>query len=335
MELNSMQQQDLLAHTTASPTEASPTVTKTRKSVLSKWIIITIVAIVILGSGGAGIALALHLFDPPQPIMDLTSAYTLQGKPVGANGTIFHIRGQKFATNSAITFLLDNKPIKTQQQVQSDGNGEIATDLTVTSSWSIGRHMVKARDANNDVTNIGTVVNIVQPGQAHTPGPNRAPADDTSFTIQLNVQALQDADNTATNYTYTLIVTGHPDPQGGSVCSPGDNGQPSSDTYTDNNDVTYNRTFTYSCTGTYKGGVISYSETLKTEMVTSSDGDSCQLNAPQPNLQITGSYTNQHTFSGKATLVTTPESAYTCTQAGGTYQESGNKGTWAGTVSIS
>ena len=194
---------------------------------------------------------------------------------------------------------------------------------------------MKAHDANNDVTSSGTVVNIVQPGQAHTPGPNGSPADDTSFTIQLTVQAHQDADNIATNYTYTLVVTGHPDPQGGSVCSPGDNGQLSSDTYTDNNNVTYNRTFTYACTGTYKAGIISYSETLKTEMITSSDGDTCQLNTPQPNLQITGSYTNQHTFSGKATLVTTTQSAYTCSQAGGTYQESGNEGTWAGIVSTS
>ncbi len=329
-----MQQQPSVEYRAETETNVGTAVTKRGRAGVSKRMIVIVVAVVVLGSGSIGAALALHVFGPPHPVMNVTSSYKVYGRLVGASSTMLHVSGQDFATNSAITFLLDNKPIKVGPKVQSDGNGNIDIDLPITVAWSIGQHTVKARDANNDVTNSGTVVTIVKPGQEGTPGPNGAPTDSASFTIQLTVQAHLETSNTVIHYPYTLVVTGHPDPQGGTVCSPGDTGKASSDTYTDDDSIVYNRTFTYTCTGTYTGGTVSYTETLTTETVTSSDGDSCTLNSPQPNLQISGSYTSQHVFSGKATFATTPDSAYTCSQVGGTYHESGNDGTWTGAVTI-
>jgi hypothetical protein len=261
--------------------------------------------------------------------MVITSGYNTQGLPVAADGTKLHVSAQNFAANSPITFLLDNTPLNETQQTQSDSNGNVTTDLTVTPAWGVGQHTLTAHDANNTTTS-ATEIEIVQPGQSHTPGPHGAPADDANFTIQLEIQ-VRNSYGYSFSYPYTLIVTGHPDPAGGTVCSSRDSG--TSDTQ---QDTQGHITGTYSCSGTYKGGNVSYTEAVKTQTLTFSDGQTCTLRSPQqPYLEITGSYTNQDNFSGTVTQHAVDESMYTCTPADATGFIIAHTGTWTGTVSQS
>jgi hypothetical protein len=172
---------------------------------------------------------------------------------------------------------------------------------------------------------------LIHPGQSHTPGPNGAPPDDANFTIQLNIQARDNITYISYTYMYTLVITGHPDSTAGTVCAPRDNGTPvSGHNFYGGQD---NATSTYACNGIYKGGTVSYSETLKTQTFTTG-GLTCTLNSPQQSfLQITGSYTDQHNFSGNATELTIDSSMYTCNQALSAALEPGSSGTWTGTVS--
>jgi hypothetical protein len=324
-----------MTQTAATVTNVGATATKAGTSVVGKWVIIAVIAVTVLGASGVGLALAFHLFTP-QPVMSVSSIYNAQGRPIAAGGTTLHVNGQKFAANSPITFLLDNTPLNGNKQTQSDASGNVAADLTVTSAWSVGRHKLAAHDASNISTTSAIEIDIVRPGQSHTPGPNGAPPDDASFTIHLNIQATMDTYGTTDTYAYTLIITGHPDPEGGTVCSPMDDGKPITSKSTDLlNKGTNTRTRSYSCSGTYKGGVVSYAQTLKTETVISSNGSACTLNNPEVHLKITGSYTDQHNFSGHSGYISLPTSAYTCTPASYTYREFGDTGTWTGTVSES
>ncbi|MBV9227665.1 MAG: hypothetical protein JOZ18_00025 [Chloroflexi bacterium] len=308
------------------------TVSKLGVSMGGQWVVITALVVVVLGTSGAGIALAFHLF-PHQPVMSVVSGYNAQGLPVAADGTTLHVHGQKFAANSPITFQLDTTPLKTQQ-TQSDGNGNVTANLAVTSAWRIGRHTLTARDASNTTTS-GIEIEIVRPGQSNTPGPNGAPADDASFTIQLTVQGTTFTNDPLLPHTYTLKITGHPDPAGGTVCASRDDGTPTTDQAdTTNNNGTYTQTATYSCSGTYKGGMVSYAETLKTQTVNfSSTGSTCNLSSPQPILQITGSYTNEHNFSGSATELSIDTSMYACNPTDSWTSNTGDTGSWTGTVS--
>jgi hypothetical protein len=303
---------------------------KVGSSIGQQWVIIAVVAAVVLGASGI---LASHLF-PHQPTMSVGSAYNAPGGPVGAAGTTLHVHGQGFAANSPITFQLDSASLNTPQ-MQSDGNGNLTTDLAVTSAWSIGRHTLTAHDTNNAATK-GVEIEIVQPGQSNTPGPNGAPADDASFTIQLNIQGTAFTNDPFLPNPYTLIVTRHPDPEGGTVCASRDDGTSTSG-QGDNvsNNGTYTQTATYSCSGTYKGGKVSYSEILQTHTMTFSSGSTCNLSSPQPLLQITGSYTNEHNFSGSVTEFSIDSSLYACTPAGSSGWNVGETGTWNGTVSQS
>jgi hypothetical protein len=241
------------------------------------------------------------------------------------------VSGQNFTANSPITFLLDNTVLNTTQQAQSDANGNVTTDLAITSAWNFGLHTLTARDASNNTTQSGKQINIVQPGQSHTPGPYGAPPDDASFTIRFTTQGTRYTNDPAFPYTYTLTITGHPDPDGGTICASRANGAPvSQQGY---NTVSYTITSTYTCSGTYKGGVLSYSETLQTQTMAFSNGETCTLNRPQqPFLQITGSYTDQHIFSGKVTENSIDQSQYNCTPAGDTGWWTGDTGRWTGTV---
>jgi hypothetical protein len=318
-----------MSHTTATITKVGTTAAKTGTTILGKWVIITAIATVVLGASGAGVALAFHPFHLflSQPQMVITSVYNTQGPPIAADGTKLHVKGQQFAANSTITFLLNNIPLNETQKVQSDGNGNVTTDLTVTSAWKLGRDTLTAYDTTNSISTSATEIQIVQPGQSHTPGPHGAPADDASFTIQLEIQVRNSYGNSF-SYPYTLIVAGHPDPAGGTVCSSRDNG--TSDTQPDTEGQI---TGTYSCSGTYKGGNVSYTEAVNTQKLTFTTGETCTLRSPQqPYLEITGSYTNQDNFSGTAIQHAVDSSMYTCTPADTTGFIIAHTGTWTGTV---
>jgi len=300
---------------------------KVGSSIGQQWVVVAVVAAVVLGASGV---LAFHLF-PHQPGISVGSPYSAQGMPVGADGTTLHIHGQGFAANSPITFQLDSASLNIQP-TQSDGNGNLTTDLAVTSAWSVGRHTSTAHDTSNNAAK-GIEIEVVQPGQSNTPGPNGAPADDASFTIQLNIQGTTFANDPFLPNPYTLIVTGHPDPEGGTVCASRDDGTSSPGQGEVN--MPYTQTATYSCSGTYKGGQVSYSETVQTQTLNFSSGETCNLSSPQPILQITGSYTNEHNFSGNVTELAIDSSMYSCNPAGSSAWNYSDSGTWTSTVSQS
>ncbi|MFL5586660.1 MAG: hypothetical protein ACJ8DI_03250 [Ktedonobacteraceae bacterium] len=118
--------------------------------------------------------------------------------------------------------------------------------------------MLSARDASNAAPKNGIRVIIVQQGQANTPGLNGAPPDDASFMLKLSIQGVNALGLQFTNQA-TLIITGHPDPTGGSVCRSRDNGQPLVYTgATVDTKEAIKETYTLSCSGSYKGGKITF-----------------------------------------------------------------------------
>ena len=137
---------------------------------------------------------------------------------------------------------------------------------------------------------------IVQPGQANTPGPNGAPPDDVTFRLKVT-----NADNIADPFSKNtvLIVTGHPDPEGGSVCSPDAHGQSFTFNETTSNERPFTKTLTATCSGTYKAGQISYVETstsIKISYQSNGVNVHCMLNNPTVDLRLTGAYVGNNTL---------------------------------------
>ena len=311
---------------------AAGTATKVVGSSAVKLVIIAVTAIVVLGAGGVG--LAAYLLTRPQPVISVASDFKAGTTLAGATGTVLHISGQKFSASSPITFLLDGVPAPGNQSVNSDANGNIKVDLAITAGWLLGHHTLTARDTSNTTTKSGVEVVIVPQGEAHTPGPFGASPDDTSFRanadIHYNVQAKQ------LTLQETEVVTGHPDPNGGTVCQAEDDGQPH--TYsgvTLDTGSPYQQTATFSCTGTYKGGKLTLTETLLSDTVvftSSNPSTTCTLNAPHVDEQLSGGYTEQHQFSGTVTFPEIPTSAFPCNRPNSSFFYYGGQGTWTGQI---
>jgi len=315
-------------------------VTKVAGGSAVKTIIIVVTTVVVVAAGSIGAA-AYFLSRPqplisisrPQPLISITSTYKVGNAPAGAHGTILHISGQKFSSNSAITFLLDGHAAPGNPGTRSDSNGNVSADVTITDAWSVGTHTLTARDASNYSTKNSVSVTIVQSGQANTPGPNGAPPDDASFRVIAQIQGSQS--------TETEVVTGHPDPMGGTVCQPEDNGQPFVITsFTFNTHTPYRDTSTFSCAGSYKGGKLTLTETFKSDVKVYSFPDgttvTCTLNSPRPQTdeQLSGSYTGNNTFSGTIAYPAIPGSEYSCTNgySFGSYEHSYEQKNWTGQV---
>ena len=67
----------------------------------------------------------------PKPVITVTSTYHVDALPAGSTGTALHINASDFSGSSAITFLLDDQPVASNQQVTSDANGSVKTDLAI------------------------------------------------------------------------------------------------------------------------------------------------------------------------------------------------------------
>ena len=288
-------------------------------------LIIAIVVVVILAGAGTGLVLYLNR---PQPVINVTSSYKVGATPAGSTGTVFHVSGQKFSGNSAITFLLDGNAVPGSPSVHSDADGKVQADLTVTNGWSVGSHTLTAKDASNYVTNTGIAMAIVPQGQAHTPGPNGAPPDDMSFTVHTSVQP-QDAVNgkQQTPFSETLQITGSSN--GGTVCRSADNGQPQVLTGNSGNGITYRDTVVWTCSGSYKGGKLTYTEMATSDNVVFSNGISCTFHTPYVAEHLDGTFTNNNTVNGSYTA---DGVIADCTGGLGTRQFDASKGTWSGTV---
>jgi hypothetical protein len=246
--------------------------------------------------------------------------------PAGANGTTLHISGQQFSSNSAITFLLDGHVVPGIQGTQSDSNGNFSANLIITNSWSVGIHTLSAKDASNDSPQKSISVTIVHQGQANTPGPNRAPPDDASFRLKVTI-GYQVADPFSQNPV--LIITEHPDPEGGTVCSPYDSGKSFTFNETAFEGTLLIKTLTATCSGTYKAGQISYIETTTSVTQHWQGNDTCVRNNPTVDLQLTGAYIGNNTFKG---TLSSPYFTYTCNQGPNTYHKASLGVPWTGTI---
>jgi hypothetical protein len=298
-----------------------------------KTVVIAITIIVVVAGGGIGAA--AYFLTRPSPVITASSAFSVGGTLAGANGTTLHISGQKFSGSSPITFLLDGSPLTGNQSVTSDANGNFQTDLKISSSWTTGRHTLTARDGSNYSTQQSVTVIIVAPGQAHTPGPNGAPPDSATFKVSANLQT-RFSDGTSYDPAQTLQVTGHPDPTGGTVCQAQDNGTPvvtTSSTF--DTSTAYRDSSTYSCTGTYKGGKLTYTETITSELVTyynATPVQTCKLLNPHAIEQLSGSFTSQGVFSGSASFEQVPTTDFSCSASGAYFYYRPAQGTWTGQV---
>jgi len=303
----------------------TPPPTQKKSGAGMRILIIAIVVIVILAGAGTGLVL---LLNRPQPVINVTSNYKVGATPAGATATVFHVSGQKFSGNSAITFLLDGKPVPGSPSVHSDADGKVRADLTVTNDWSVGSHTLTAKDASSYTTNTGIAVTIVPQGQAHTPGPNGAPPDDMSFTVQTSVQS-QDAVSGKQQTPFSEILQIKGDPAGGTVCRSVDNGQPQLLTGNSGNGITYRETVVWTCSGSYKGGKLTYTETATSDKVVFSNGVSCTGRTPYVFQHLDGTFTNNNTVNGSYTAdgITAD-----CTSGLGTQQFDASKGTWSGTL---
>lgn len=313
---------------------------KTAGGFALKWIILLITAVVVLGGGAAG-ALA-YVLTRPQPVISISSPYKVGNTPAGSAGTSLHLTGQHFSGSSSIIFLLDGTSAPGAPHVASDSQGNLNVNLPVTTAWSKGRHTLTASDAGGYSTKSGVVVEIVAQGEAHTPGPLGAPPDDASFRVNIQFQGQYDQGGGPFHGSDTEIVTGRPDPAGGRVCQLEDDGQPHTYTsHTLNTGLPETQTVVYSCSGTYKAGTLTLTETLVSDTIQLTDQGSkitCHLLTPGVDERLTGSYTAQGTFSGTLTLVDFPRTDFSCTT--GPFSSFyfflyGGTGTWTGTLSNS
>ncbi len=128
-------------------------------------------------------------------------------------------------------------------------------------------------------------------------------------------------------FAQTLIISGRPDPAGGTVCQSFDNGQPLTHHGNLDNGTTYTETTTFTCSGTYKGGKLSYTETATSDKIDYSNGISCVGHTPYVYWHLEGAFNAPNSMSG-----TLSADGFTgdCNKGLGTRYFSADEGTWTG-----
>ncbi|HLW03900.1 MAG TPA: hypothetical protein VKT82_34955 [Ktedonobacterales bacterium] len=291
-----------------------------------KTALVVLLVIVLLAAVGGG---AAYLFLGSKPTITVTSKYTVGTTPAGAASTTLQVNGLKFAPHSAVSFLIDGQPEPGHEIFQSDASGAVQGNLTVTSAWPLGQHSLTAKDASGNTTFQGKTVAIVTQGEAGTPGPKGAPADDTpSFTIHATVHSHSKDSGQNISYPYSLVVTGQPDPAGGKVCSSQDTGKLQTNKSTSNG-LRVTETYVPTCSGTYKSGKITYTETFSNYKLAFSNGVTCTVAAPFINQELDGSFTSATSISG---TLSSDTPTITCSN-GNSVTSKGVDGTWAGSIS--
>jgi len=61
----------------------------------------------------------------------------------------------------------------------------------------------------------------------------------------------------------------------------------------------------------------------------------CTLTSPQPNMELSGSYTGNNMFSGTLTFPAISQNAYHCDANGANFFHRAGQGTWTGSVTTS
>jgi len=290
-------------------------------------IIAAVVAVTVVGTTAA----AAYVFTRPQPVIQLTSAYKVGTTLAGASATSFTVSGQKFSSNSLITFLLDGRPAPGNQEKESDNQGNVQVKLLVTDQWSVGKHTLTAQDAQGYATKAGVLIEIVAPGAANTPGPNGSPTDLSTFTVNANISATVSTGGTG-QLNQTIYVTK------GVPCDPAvDTGQPATHngTYINAQTGAVQGTLTYTivevCSGSYRGGKLSYTETVNSLTFLLDNGNSCRAQTPYVDRHFEGSFSDATTMSG---TVTHDQIGITCARTDINYliPSPSWSGTWTGTV---
>lgn len=284
-----------------------------------KTVLIVLIIILVLAAGGGGTA--LYFATRPQPVINVVSKYTVGALPAGAAETSFTINGHDFSGNSPVTFLLDGASIPNGPGARSDSSGNVSATFTISDTWAVGTHTLTARDASGYLTKTGKALVIVSPGQASTPGPHGAPTDSASMTINATVNA------GSSSGSITLVVTGSAD--GGKVCRDVDDGQSHAHTGTSNG-VGYTETTIHTCSGTYKGGKLSYSETATSDKIVFNDGLVCNAHVPYVSAHMEGTFTNATSISGSYSEDTIVAD---CNMGVGSQSFTANTGTWTGSAS--
>jgi hypothetical protein len=286
--------------------------------------LIVVAILVVLAAAGGGVG--YYLLTRPKPTINVTSQYTDNGTPVGADGTVLHVSGQKFSANSSITFLLDGQTAPGSAVVQSDSDGNVKTDLKVSSDWSVDKHTLTAKDAKDYVTQTGVSIEIVKPGFSKTPGPNGAPTNSSpAFTLNVAI-TLSDG----FKFTRKLAFTPKDD-TGGTICEARDDGAQHSTNGTFNQDTQYTELATYQCKGTYASGHINYQEVATQSEFDFDNGVQCHATTPYNEEVYVGDFSDPTTASGtfSADSISLPD----CTFHNEPLVFDPQSGTWTATLS--
>jgi hypothetical protein len=271
----------------------------------------------------------------PRPVIIIQSQYHQDTLPAGSTTTRLHLTGKWFSYHSAITLLLDGQPAPGTPAAQSDAQGDMVADLTITDQWSQGTHTLTAQDAQGYATPNGQQLAIVAQGQASTPGPNGAPSDNASFLLVVTVQTQDPTTGETTTTQETLVITGQPDPNGGTVCQARDDGQPSTQTGAlfdltgAQTGLTYQETLITTCSGHYQGGQLDYTETATSDLYVLSNGLTCQASTPYTLQSLSGSFNAPTTSSGGWS---TSSPLIECPLGATFLQHPAQQGNWSGTI---
>ena len=310
-----------------------------------KLVLVCAAVLIILSATSAGI---LYAVTRSQPLITITSDYHVGNVPAGSTSTTLHITGKQFSGNSGVSFLLDGHPAPGSQVVPSDENGAIEADLPITAQWKIGTHQITARDINGYTTHASVKVMVVHQGEAHTPGPNGAPANDTPlftfFVTIISQQAISLLSLTGAR-TVVLTVQGRPDPAGGSVCDlQRDDGKSHTQSTTldtgtidipiagSTNALIFleKETTAYTCSGTYQNAKISFTEMNTVDDEVYSNKVTCGLTAPRISYQLQGAFNSATTASG---TYNAPASTLKCSD-GSPKNTPAATGTWTAIVAM-
>ncbi|HLV97388.1 MAG TPA: zinc ribbon domain-containing protein [Ktedonobacterales bacterium] len=284
---------------------AAPLVPPTDKRPQSKRrLALVLLVMVLLLFGGGGVT-AYLLLTQPKPTITVSSDYKVGTTLAGSAGTVFHISGQDFSSGATILFLLDGQPAPGAQSAQTDGTGAISsTDVTVTTDWALGNHVLTARDSKGYKTQAGVPITIAPQGQAGTPGPSGAPTDSKSFSLSVQGQITnQETGASLGSLQETLIITGQPDPKGGAVCQARDepNAPPQTirgNLQTDHGVFAYLETIQYACSGSYQVGKLIYIEQAISDQYTFETGETCSANTPYTAQHLEGTFSDPTDITG-------------------------------------
>lgn len=269
-------------------------------------LISTVVSVLVMLLLGSGIAAWVYSATRPQPFISLTSRYVLGSTPIGATDTTFKVSGQNFPAHAKITFLLDGAGAPGSIAGQSDSYGTVTSQLSVTAAWPTGKHTLAAKDIASVATTKGVSLLIVAPGQDKTPGPHGAPTDSASgtITVTMNNPGFDVASGGEMIWTMigpptkmNLVIKGTSN--GGSVCGSEDDGKKHSHTHPAYQGYpAYVETSSATCSGTYRGGHLTYTETFTSYQLKDSLGSVCSPKHSMLGNHLEGSFGSPASLTG-------------------------------------